>query len=231
MTDVALTPFEALDVDLSAPLPQTVTAILAASTSLGEDELWALPVGTRIELLLATLALAEERALCAQRRCANEACGEPIEIELAPRELLALAEGADAEALAMHRPTGRDQLAWQARGLGDDDDAQRQAAADLVPGGEALDAAAVAELERVLAAHDPLVCFAFDVACPYCREVRRYELDILGLALDRIAERQDELLAEVHALASHYHWTEAEIAAVPRSRRARYLNLIDAGRA
>ena len=38
------------------------------------------------------------------------------------------------------------------------------------------------------------------------------------------------LLAEVHRLAWHYHWSEAEILALPRHRRQQYLRLIDAAR-
>ena len=38
------------------------------------------------------------------------------------------------------------------------------------------------------------------------------------------------LLADVHRLAWHYHWSEAEILALPRGRRAHYLALIDAAR-
>ncbi|MCK7500249.1 MAG: hypothetical protein MZW92_65580 [Comamonadaceae bacterium] len=34
----------------------------------------------------------------------------------------------------------------------------------------------------------------------------------------------------VHRLAWHYHWSEAEILALPRGRRAHYLALIDAAR-
>ncbi len=36
-----------------------------------------------------------------------------------------------------------------------------------------------------------------------------------------------QVVEEVHALAFHYHWAEQEILALPRSRRRRYLDLID----
>jgi hypothetical protein len=34
------------------------------------------------------------------------------------------------------------------------------------------------------------------------------------------------LEAEVHCLAFHYHWPEADILALPRPRRWRYLELV-----
>jgi hypothetical protein len=170
----------------------------------------------------------------------NGACGEPIEIDLHPSELLALAAEADddpisvdigGEAVALRKPTGGDQLLWQARALGDEAAALRTIAADLVvPSAGTLDDAAVTAVEHALAQRDPLVCLELSVACPCCHEVHDYEFDVLDLALARFGERQAELLGDVHVLASHYHWTEAAIAAVPHGRRARYLALIDAGR-
>lgn len=38
------------------------------------------------------------------------------------------------------------------------------------------------------------------------------------------------IFEEIHELASHYHWSEAEILALPRGRRRRYLELIDRAR-
>ena len=39
----------------------------------------------------------------------------------------------------------------------------------------------------------------------------------------------DTLYRDVHHLALHYHWSEGEILAMPRSKRLRYLSLL-AGR-
>jgi hypothetical protein len=38
---------------------------------------------------------------------------------------------------------------------------------------------------------------------------------------------QQVLLREVHEFARHYGWTEAETLAVPRARRAAYLQLLE----
>ena len=45
-----------------------------------DEELWALPVGARLQYLIAILALEGERALWAELRCANVECGEQIEV-------------------------------------------------------------------------------------------------------------------------------------------------------
>jgi hypothetical protein len=36
----------------------------------------------------------------------------------------------------------------------------------------------------------------------------------------------DRLYQEVHHLALHYHWSEADILRLPRSKRLRYLGLL-----
>lgn len=228
-----------LDVDFGQPAPQLVTALLASSLpEHGEEEMWSLPVGARLEYLLALLAFDGERPLTTERTCANEACGEPIEIELTPAELVALERergtnrvsvDADGLTLGVRRPTGLDQLAWQAAAFRDEAEARRALAADLQePEARAeVDDELVATLEGALTDADPLVCLELDAVCPYCGETRTYELDLLQLVLARFRERQQRLVDDVHCLASHYHWTEAEILAVPTERRERYLALID----
>src|SRR5689334_7853825 len=78
-----------LDVDFGAPAPQVVTALMLAAGDGEEPELWALPVPARRARLLTLIG---ERPLSAQLRCAG--CGEPIEIDLAVPELLAIAAAA-----------------------------------------------------------------------------------------------------------------------------------------
>jgi hypothetical protein len=41
-------------------------------------------------------------------------------------------------------------------------------------------------------------------------------------------ERRGGLLLEIDQLARAYHWSEADILAIPAARRRRYLALIDA---
>jgi hypothetical protein len=62
--------------------------------------------------------------------------------------------------------------------------------------------------------------------CDVPTEVR---IDLEDIALTRLQQQQRALLREIHVLASHYGWTEAQILAVAPARRARYLSLIDEG--
>jgi hypothetical protein len=41
-----------------------------------------------------------------------------------------------------------------------------------------------------------------------------------------MAQGADALFREVHALASHYHWSETDILTMTRRQRRRYLSLI-----
>lgn len=233
----------ALDVDFEdSSAPQLVTALLTLHVpELDADALWALSVGDRIHALLAILGRAYEGPLWVERRCANEACGEPIEIDLSPAELLALANTThDAwtvvdhggQRLAVRRPTGQDQLEWQLRSFDDEAQALREVAAGLLASDAPteLDDALVTAVDAALAELDPLVCLELTVVCPYCDQDHSYEIDVLELILARFRERQNSVLVDVHALASRYHWSETEILAVPAKRRDRYLALIHSGR-
>lgn len=62
--------------------------------------------------------------------------------------------------------------------------------------------------------------------CPSCAALLEVELDPFALLADELRLGADRLVVEVHCLAFHYHWSEAEILALPRARRWRYLDLV-----
>jgi hypothetical protein len=243
----ALRPFGSASSALDVPFdvesaPQLVTCILQACTGDDPEKLSALSVGRRIELLLRILAVEGEPPLWIELRCLNEVCGESIEVDLAPVELIAIAgrastelltlKAGDGQTLHIRRPTGRDQLRWQAFEPTAEGEGLRLLVGDLIaePGVE-LDDALVAQVDTLLAETDPLACFELSIACPFCREVRAYELDLARLALERFRALQTRLVDEIHALASGYNWSEAEILAVPPARRALYLARLERGAA
>jgi hypothetical protein len=45
-----------------------------------------------------------------------------------------------------------------------------------------------------------------------------------------LQHRQEAISADIHTIACNYHWSEAEILALPQKRRRRYLRLIDRAR-
>ena len=66
----------------------------------------------------------------------------------------------------------------------------------------------------------------FLARCPTCRAGIEIVIDPFALLARELRVGGDRLLAEVHALAFHYHWPETEILALPRPRRWRYLELL-----
>lgn len=89
-----------------------------------------------------------------------------------------------------------------------------------------LDEATVARCEAALEALVPEAVGGIAANCPECGQANTVRLDPYAV-LGRSAA---PLLADVHLLAWHYHWREADILALPAARRAHYLRLIDAAR-
>ncbi len=129
----------------------------------------------------------------------------------------------------LRRPCGADLRRWHAL----QPDTRAQALQDLldtlvVAGQAAADDEAA--LSEAFTAHDPLLALAVGCECPACGAANEVAVDLESIALARLAARQHALLHEIHRLASHYGWTEAEVLAVPPTRRARYLAFIEAER-
>lgn len=84
-------------------------------------------------------------------------------------------------------------------------------------------AAAVAE---ALAELDPLAEVLLDLGCPACGRAWQGRLDV-ALSLTRSLDAAaGTLLAEVHALARDYGWSEAAILALSPARRRTYLEIL-----
>lgn len=232
----SLRPFgRAEDLDIAftqADRPALVTALLARCSGADDPSCWwAQPVGARIEALLRILALTEGvDRLAMQLRCTQPGCGETFEVAL-PIDALPVHE---AGPLRVELPQGRVAVMRQATG----DDLRRWRAAPPPPAkatAALIDALRVdgdvqpadgPALAEAIAAHDPLVAFHVACTCPACGADDEQPVDLEDLVLQRLAARQQRLLRDVHELASHYGWAEAQILAVPPARRARYLALI-----
>lgn len=225
-----------LDVDFTSRPPYVVTELLRRCARLDEDAAWDLPVGGRIEALVAIAGLTG--VLTVALRCPDTRCGEALEIEIAPAELRAWCAQIERDTasvalngrdLCVRRPTGRDQRAWLDAGWRDAETARRGMLATLVspPAGE-LDAAALSALEAELEDIDPLVDFHLTVACPACGASAPHAIDFEGHALAALRRAHERLLESVVRLANRFHWTEAEIFALPGWRRERYLTLSEA---
>ena len=247
--DLTLRPFGCyesdLDVDFNQPIhPFLITEILECCTrdeqqgKVPQSFLWQLPVGKRIECLLNLIPAGERSEITVTLACENESCAQRIEIDLSMRELLTLQERAYASErvpvkterrqLELRRPTANDQLTWLNSRFEDEEAVTRAMIRSLVefaPGDDFVYRER-ANIEQALDAHDPLIDFKVEAACPYCETEGVFDIDLEELALARLRQAQLLLLASVHSLAKHYHWSEQEIFSVPHWRRAHYLSRI-----
>jgi hypothetical protein len=86
---------------------------------------------------------------------------------------------------------------------------------------------AAAELARRMAELDPQAELQLEITCPECGGHFVALFDAAAFLLEELAAERRMLYREVHALALHYHWSEAEIMAMTRHKRRLYLNLLD----
>jgi hypothetical protein len=230
----------ASDIDLvfdAADRPGTVTALLAACISdadgqaLGEDVVWGWTLNRRLQALLAVRLASDDTKANLRSQCTD--CGEAMEIGL---DLQAFAnepvaprftwKGADSLGLSLRLPRGQDLRNWMRDGgqvsqeallasLVEDVSGQPQSLSTLLPA-----------LDDAFEAHDPLTALHLSASCPACAQVNTVGCDLEALLLDGFARAQAAMLDDVVQLASAFHWTEAAILALPRWRRALYLQRI-----
>lgn len=137
--------------------------------------------------------------------------------------------------LQLRVPTGADQVAIgeliDAGGTDDSGagDAERELLRRCVVDQDlpaALSADDLVRIEEALDQISPWVVTELEARCPECGTPRPVALDPYGV----MRMSASLLLDDVHALASHYHWSEPEILALPRERRQLYLSRIDRAR-
>lgn len=62
--------------------------------------------------------------------------------------------------------------------------------------------------------------------CPECGAKVTMYFDAQQFTLSELRNQAVFIYEDVHLLAKHYHWSQAEILALPRSRRARYTEMV-----
>jgi hypothetical protein len=208
-----------LDVDLGAPQPLATTAVLAACLCARDPEIWSWTVSRRLQGLLEVAVATRGADWTSTVRC--EACGAlmdlPLRLDAFRRCEDPLAIALDGVEIAL--PTGADQRAWLAAGA----DGPAAMQARLLPPSLA---GREGEVEAALAEADPLTVLAIETSCPECGAANALELDLEATCLALLAMEQRRLVDDVHALARAYHWSEAEILAVPPRRRRLYLDRV-----
>lgn len=224
-----------LDLDFAtADRPALVTSLLALCLSGSTGDWWRRSVGERIAALVDLLVLTEgRRTLELHATCPAAGCGETFGFELPLDGLPAPADGPVRIALEggrgveLRRPCGDDLRRWRSARPATRSDAVRSMIESLCIAGE-VDDADEAALAAALAEADPLVDFEVQGRCPACGATTAIAVDLETLVLARFANHQRAIEGELHLLALHYGWTEAQSLAVPAARRRRYLDRIDA---
>jgi len=228
---------EDLDLDFGqSDRPALVTTLLASCSEDGDAAFWwSQPVGLRTATLLQLVVLTEHRAdVSLNRRCGAAGCEAVFEFTLPLLALAAADTGGNpvpvhldaGRTVMLRRPTGDDLRRWR-----DARPASRAEALRLMFGSLVVDGDARPEDEAAVSASisemDPLVDFAVSCPCPACGAANDVTIDLEAIALDRLSGRQRALVHDVHRFAVAYGWTEADVLAIPSSRRAQYLTLIE----
>jgi hypothetical protein len=232
------------------PHPMIVTAILERCTravtgqEIDRSFFWNLTVGKRIECLLNLISSGDSPEISFQFRCPADACGQESEAELSIAEISELQASAyeqdyvsieiEDRRARFRRPTGQDQLRWLKNQFSEEQAAIREMlqtlliqTSEVAVADNAISNRLIALVGQALEEYDPLVNFTLNLRCPYCGKESPCEIDLETFSLKRLRQAQLKLISSVHRLAAHYHWTEAEIFAVPYWRRAAYLKLIE----
>jgi hypothetical protein len=224
---------------LAAAVPaRRVTELLAATVAaigdvrpVGLDEARALTIGDRDRIVLALrgeLVGDDMECVC------DCACGETLELTVSVSGLLAdppdepaPLEGA-ADGVRVRAASGADHERAALRALDDPDAAMRELVSACVLDADAFDGDALESAARMLEQLDPGAEILLRGTCPACGAAVVAALDPGAYLWTELERRSERLELDVHALASRYHWSEAEIVALDPARRARYIALIDA---
>jgi hypothetical protein len=221
-------------------LPQQVTAVLAGSLAelagMAVDErlVRSLSCGDREYLVLQLAALIDPAPRWVTAGCRG--CGELIQFPVSPQEVPFKPAGDDYPECAVELsigpatlrvPSGADEEFIAAQ-ISDTGAEALLLSRLLTVAGEAvpLERLSRADLERLdqrLERMSPQAGLNAGVDCPHCGFGQEIRID----PYDWLLGDSDALDREIHTLAWHYHWSEQDILALPRTRRVRYLELID----
>jgi hypothetical protein len=81
-------------------------------------------------------------------------------------------------------------------------------------------------IERAMESMAPLMSQMVEGTCPECGAALRFYFNVRSFVLQELRRFAAGVYRDVHLLASHYHWLEEHILALPSLRRAHYVELI-----
>ena len=206
----------------------------AAQPDTSLETLWAAPLGCREHALLDLRVAAFGDALELEDAC--PACGEEIEFAVDTGSLRLARPAmdnpsfviqADGSTVTLRLVSSADMAAVE---RGEVTDRLGLLERCLLAGSE-VEAASLTPAQRdaidaVLAERDPQADVRFSLSCPACTHEWSAIFDVGAVVWSELRRHSLQLLYEVDALARVYHWSQAEILALPPERRRRYLELV-----
>ena len=201
----------------------------------GEERVRLLSVGDREALLLHVRKLTFGDNVSCVLTCPARECGGKMDLDLKVSALFARHVAAPADryetviegrTVGFRLLNGADQEeAAAATGGG------LAAAADLLLRRAVIDGDAPwetlrRELPQRMAELDPQAEILLSATCPVCGSAFAATFDAGSYLCRELSAQRGSLYTEVHHLAFHYHWSEAEILGMSTRKRRRYLELL-----
>ncbi len=224
-------------VALVSKILRTVTRN-AAGEPLNEEFFLRLPVGVRLHGL-ALLWWQSGRGQEVSLRCQADGCGSDFELSLPLAAFVQAAEERGSPetvevtigegTVRARLPTCEDLLRWAEQSPSREGLVHDLLVSPACPATPPSTEEVMEAVEQALAQADPLVDAVLSGTCPACGHGFQVAIDLEQHALAALEREQETLLEAVDTLARSYHWTEAEILALPSWRRQHYLDRIANG--
>jgi predicted RNA-binding Zn-ribbon protein involved in translation (DUF1610 family) len=228
------------------PVRGALLALAAASPGPGWDGWARAPIGERDGALLRLHEQLFGGELHTTATCPS--CGERLESEFSAQDIRRrepAPPGAGGAALSLkgegfdieyRLPTSEDLLQIAAERSDSTSDAERllrRCVSRARRGGRVVDPSSLPEnvIDRIadgMAQHDPDADVRVALACPACGNAWELLFDIVTYFWGELDDWAQRILADVHALARAYGWTEREILALSPARRQVYLDMVGA---
>jgi hypothetical protein len=204
------------------PLDQALLALCTALPEERPDAIAEWSLGRRSRALLELHAACFGPRLQAWVECSG--CGEKMEFEVDAHSLLSGFGAAD------ERETTVEENGYTFRLPTSRDLAQAAQEADPVRGAMRV-LQAEKETDAIgekLATADPVAELRLALPCPACGATQEETLDPVSFVWSELQALAKRLLRDIHALASAYGWSEAEILSLSNFRRSQYLQMVRA---
>lgn len=239
-------------------LPVNIGTVLLARTlarigpcdAVDDEVVGRLTVGDREALLLHLLRITLGDRLQAVVSCPAAACAEKMDVDLSVASLLlppyaecrpqyeVTVDGEEGSCEVVFRvPTGADLEAAAAASPRDACAGARQLLHACIREMKGEDGrplpsvppAVARALPAAMAERDPQAELELSLQCPRCGSSFLADLDVAGFLVREVGSSSARIYRDVHRMALHYHWSEADILSLSASRRRTYLALIAEG--